>query len=732
MTDRPSSTGTAKALPATPAEDTRWLDTGGIAPEHFEKARERAAAIVAKLTLSEKISQLGSRVPAVPRVGLPAFKYSGEALHGLVQTGSVTSFPLPLALGCSWNRSLMHWVFAAVSDEIWAWHKKTGESQAMFSPTTVNMGTRDPRYGRIAEIYGEDPYLVGELAIHTIQAMQGNDARYLKTFACAKHFVAAEDTQASSVAYATVDSRSFWEYYTRGFEACVKQGQVFTVMSAYLSVNGIPATASRFLLTDLLRGRWGFRGYVVSDCDSVDEICRTLHFVPTYAEAAALAINAGCDINCGETFQKYLGEAVNKMLVDESALDRALIRSMTGRILLGELDPPEQNPYSKIPISCLDSPEHRELALEAARQSIVLFKNHNNTLPLDKSKLRKVAVIGPMADICNLGNYSGKPQFHVSPLQGIKDYLHAPSLEKSPAGIRNSPPSTRDNIEVTYALGCSVVGEKDPAQFAAAVNAAREADVALVFVGADEQVDREGQNRDYLHLPGAQHELVQSVYAANPLTILVMSSNCPMAVNWEQDNLPAIVGGMFLGEQQGRALAEVLFGDYNPGGKVSTTWYRRVEDLPDFQDYNIRHGRTYMYFQGNPLYPFGHGLSYTTFAYRNLRVGGKTLGPGGKVTLAFEVSNTGRRDGDEIVQVYVQVTGGTVERPLKELVNFERVHVMAGETRMVSFELPHSHQAFRYWDEARYRFVVESGPVNVLVGASSADIRLKAELQLHS
>ena len=850
----PESKGTGDTLPAMQGGESQPLDTGGIALEHFENARKRAAAMVAKLTLAEKISQFGAHADAVPRIGLPAFNYyASEALHGLIHGGPITSFPLPLALGCSWNRSLIQRVFTTVSDEIWAWHKKNGQGLAMFSPPTVNMGTRDPRWGRIGENYSEDPYLVSQMAIYTIYGMQGQDPRYLKTIACAKHFIANDTEDDREETSASVDPRSFWEYYSRGFEACVKEGHVFTVMSSYNAMNGIPTTASRFLLTDLLRTRWGFRGYVVSDCDAVGDIFRTHHFVPTYAEAAALAVNAGCDINCGDTLQKHLGKAVGEMLISESVLDHSLVRSFTGRILLGEFDPPEQIPYSKIPISCLESPAHRELAREAARQSIVLFKNENNTLPLDKSRVKKVAVIGPMADVCQLGNYSGSPNFRLSPLAGINEYLGIPSgpryhkrasdfsqveggpqvencsegsedlsnisngswaaypkvlftgatefharVASSTAGgtievhldnlsgplvstlkvpntggwqnwVNVSAPLTPTSGEHTiylrfaggpgklfnfqsfnltparpfagqanaatkvgYALGCSVVGKKDPAQFAEAVKAAKEADVALVFVGADEQVDAEAHDRNYLHLPGAQHELVEAIHAANPRTILVISSNCPVAVNWEQEHLPAIVGGLFLGEQQGNALAEVLFGDFNPGGKTNTTWYRHVKDLPDFHDYNIRHGRTYMYFRGAPLYPFGHGLSYTTFEYKNLRLSESTLRPGGKVTITFDVTNTGSRDGDEIVQVYVHVAGGTVERPIKQLVNFDRVQIKAGETRTVNFELAHDDRALRYWDENKYEFVVEPGTVDVMIGASSADIKLKQELQLSS
>ncbi len=856
------------------AGEAASLDTGGIAMEHFEAARKRAADIVAKMTLAEKISQFGASCPAIPRLNIRAFNYyASEALHGLIHEGPITSFPLPLAMGCSWNRALIQRVFTAVSDEIWAWHKKNGQGLAMFSPPTVNMGTRDPRWGRIGENYSEDPYLVGQMAIYTIRGMQGDNPQYLKTIACAKHFIANDTEDDREEMSATVDPRNFWEYYSRGFHACVKDGHVFTVMSSYNAMNGIPTTANPFLLTELLRDRWGFRGYVVSDCDAVGDICRTHKFVPTYAEAAALAVNAGCDINCGRTLPQYLGQAVADMLISEATLDHSLVRSFTGRVLLGEFDPPEQIPYDNIPVSCLESPAHQALAREIARESIVLFKNENNALPLDKSKLKKIAVIGPMADVCHLGNYSGTPWVRVSPLEGIKAALgipagpsyqkraadfssvgsasvkglfgfdrgpqleslkegaqalgsmvngswaeyhdvlftganefrarvssggfsyfgrpprpgaggtldvhldsltgpvvatvHVPDTEggenwlnvgapvKSTRGAHTvylrftsqpgtflsleafrltpqsaAPGGAQGTTQVTYAMGCSVVGEKDEARFTEAVNAAREADVALVFVGADQQVDREGHDRDYIHLPGAQHDLVQAVHAANPKTILVISSNCPVAVNWEQEHLPAIVGGMFLGEQQGHALADVLFGDYNPGGKLSTTWYRRVNDLPNFHDFNVRNGRTYMYFQGNPLYPFGHGLSYTTFSYKNLQLSSQTLGPGGKITISVDVLNSGSREGDEVVQAYVRVNAGTVIRPIKQLVSFDRTHLNAGEMRTVNFELAHDELALRYWDEDKYEFVVAPGTVDVMIGASSADIMVKGKFQL--
>jgi beta-glucosidase len=733
------------AQPAAHAAASASLDTGPIAMEHFEAARQRAAGIVAKMTLAEKVSQFGNKAPAIPRLNLPAFNfYSSEALHGLIHDGPITSFPLPLAMGCSWNPALIHRVFTAVSDEVWAWHKKGDQGLAIFSPPTVNMGTRDPRWGRIGENYSEDPLLVAKLAVATIHGIQGDNPHYLKVTACAKHFIANDTEDDRTETSATVDPRSFWEYYSRGFEACVREGRVFTVMSSYNAMNGIPTTANPFLLTELLRNRWGFRGYVVSDCDAVGDIMRTHHFVPTYAQAAALAVNAGCDVNCGGTLPHYLGEAVDEMLISEETIDHSLTRSLTGRILLGDLDPIEDSPYHTIPVSCLESQEHRELCREIGRQSVVLFKNDNNTLPLTAGSITKLAVIGPMAATCHLGNYSGKPDHLVSPLDGILDQFGIQPPAQPPEapkvkGARNqgapllpAQTFTSGKVQIAYQPGCTVAGDKDEDMFNAAVNAARGTDAVLLFVGDDQQIDREGHDRNFLHLPGAQHELVQAVYAANPKTILVISSNCPVSVIWEQQNLPAIIGGIFLGEEQGHALADVIFGAYNPGGKLDTTWYRHVADLPDFHDYNIRYGRTYMYFQGVPLYPFGHGLSYTSFQYSDLHVTGSSLAPGGNLSVQMQLTNTGKHEGDEVVQFYVHVSGGTAQRPIKQLVGFERVHLAAGANKQVQFTLSHDDRALSYWNEDQYKFVVESGAVDLMLGSSSADIRLQRQVKLEA
>ncbi len=850
--DLTAGTRTADGVDFPGEASSTALDTGGISLANFQSARRKAASLVSRMTLAEKISQFGNGVPAIPRLGMPAFNYyASEALHGLIHGGPITSFPLPLAMGCSFNRALVKRVFTAVSDEVWAWHKKNGQGLAMFSPPTVNMGTRDPRWGRIGENYSEDPCLVAEMAVQTIHGMQGDNDKYLKTIACAKHFILNDTDSDREEVSESVDPRSFWEYYSRGFHACVTRGKVFTVMSSYNSMNGVPTTGNPFLLTDLLRGRWGFRGYVVSDCDAVGDIHRTHHFVATDAEAAAMAVNAGCDINCGGTMPGHLMEAVNKELIGEETLDHSLVRSITGRILLGNFDPQDQIPYSNIPISCLESPAHRELARDIARQSIVLFKNDNGMLPLKKSQIRKLAVIGPMADTCHLGNYSGQPSFRVSPLRGIYEHFgiaSGPSYSKRAADflqisgtpqtepcveggqdlgyINNGswvsygnvlitgadtftarvasatsggtmevrldsltgplvcklsikgtghwqkwvnvsapispiqgehnvylrfagnhpnlfnvqsfsltpaspvPQPAHPGVDVIYARGCTVTGPENADEFAAAVKAAKDADAVLLFVGADQQVGAEAHDRTDIGLPGAQHALARAVFAANPKTVLVISSNAPVAVNWEQENLPAIVGGLFLGEQQGHALADVIFGAYNPGGKLSTTWFKSVKQLPRFHDFNIRHGRTYMYFKGRPLYAFGHGLSYTTFDFTNLNISANTLKPGGTVQIACDITNTGMVAGDAVAQLYIHVRDGKVQRPRLQLVNFDRVHLKPGQTRTVSMALAHSDEALRYWDVADHDFVLRPATVDIMLGSSSDQIHLRGSIRV--
>ena len=826
----------------------------GISEAAYKKAWQRAAAIVAKMSLAEKIAQTGNQAPAIKRIGLPAYNYySGEALHGLVRGGPVTSFPLPLAMACSWNPALALEVYTAISDEARAYNKQENVGLAYFSPQTLNLH-RDPRWGRCDEAPGEDPCLAGTWAVSVIKGMQGDNPKYLKTTACAKHFICNNTDSDRATVSASVSPRNFWEYYTRAYRTCALDADVFTFMSAYNEINGIPCSADRFLLTSLLRGRWGFRGYVVSDCDVVFNIFSTQHYLPTLHQAAAAAMQAGCDLNCGGTMQLHLGKAVTDELVSEADISRAITRCLTVRVLFGEFDSPQSVAYTSIGFDVVDSPAHRALAVKAAQQSIVLLKNDNNFLPLQKSDLQTVAVIGPTAGQCHLGGYSGSPFVRISPYDGIAQALESPfyhphdhvrpqDLQAVSAGVLtqslseggtsigsiddgawvqykpqdftgknhlaihvSSPgsgavihvhidsldgrkiatltvPHTGGwqhwttvsagisgitgkhkvffkftgpkggpicNVEwfqlqpviaaskpphpggpvVVFKPGCTVKGPKDDKMFAEAVDAAKSADVVIMVCGVDISVDGEAHDRKDTKLTGVQHELIQACFKANPKTVLVISSNNTVAVNWEQENLPAIVAAIFAGQAQGTAIADVLFGNYNPGGKTDCTWYKSVDQLPPFHNYDIMKGRTYMYFEGQPLYPFGYGLSYTRFKYSDLEISKATLAAGESIVISAVITNTGLYTGAEVMQLYVQAPASPVKRPIKQLVGFQRVELKAGESRRVEFTLPYTEQALWYWQEKQRKFVLQGGILKVLVGSSSADIHLNTVIEL--
>jgi beta-glucosidase len=822
----------------------------GISAAAYQSAWKRAHALVKRMTLDEKISQLGSQAPAIERLNLPAYNYyTGEALHGVIHEAPITSFPVPLALAAAWNPDLILRIYTAVSDEARAYDNRDKIGLSYYSPPTLNLH-RDPRWGRCEEVPGEDPCLAASIAVQMVRGMQGDNVNYLKTTACSKHFICNNTDDDRTRISATVDPRNFWEYYTRAYRATILEGDVFTVMGAYSALNGIPCCANHFLLTDLLRRRWGFRGYVTSDCDAIDNIFNPHHYAATKPVAAAMAVQAGCDLNCGGTLQHNLKAAVDQELIGEDDIGLAVIRLLTVRHLLGLFDSPEKVPYTQIPFAVVDSPAHRALALEAARQSLVLLKNDSQFLPLNKAALKKVAVIGPMAATCHLGGYSGSPLARVSPYEGIAkalgvaihlSYIPASAKIASGDGIRlqstsegemglafisdgswteypkvdfsgktefqarvssdangggsievhldqldgplactlkvpstggwqkwinvsaplagingehsiflkfrggsgfllnverlqlnpvSPPPVQAGSPEVVCKPGCTVTGKKDEKMFQEAVDAARDADVVVLVCGVNQEVDREGHDRETIGLTGAQPELIQAVHAVNPKTVLVLSSNNSVAVEWEQEHLPAILGAICAGQVQGTAIAEALFGDYNPGGKLPCTWYRSLDQLPPIHDYDIRKGRTYLYFEDAPLYPFGYGLSYTTFQFDRFQIEATTLGPNEKTKVSAGITNTGRRAGAEVVQLYVTPPPSPVKRPNKQLVGFQRVELQPGEQKIVTFELPFTESAFWYWDEQARQFVCQPGTAKIHIGNSSVNLLLAGELTL--
>ncbi len=818
----------------------------GISDAAYAAARTRAQALVGRMTLTEKISQLGDRSNEVPHLNIPGYNYyAAEALHGLVAGPQVTSFPVPLALAAAWNPELTRQVYVAVADEC-----RAHGSISLYSPLTLNLH-RDPRWGRCYEAPGEDPCLAATLGVQIVRGMQGDDPAYLKTTACSKHFICNNtDSDRESIS-ATVDPRSFWEYYTRAYRATVVHGDVFTFMSAYNAVNGIPCSADHTLLTSILRGQWGFRGFVNSDCDAISDIYDPHHYAPSFPVAAAEAVKAGCEINCGGVLQQYSQAAVDQGLITEQQIGEAVTRVLTVRVLLGTLDPPEKVPYSAITLASIPWQAHEALALEAARQSLVLLKNDSHFLPLDPARMQKVAVIGPMGRSCYLGGYSGTPAIQISPLQGIAARMGVTAMttdytsggdytalngtiapQVSPLGttqlafinngnwarfnavdftgktelrIKAASNSVGGKVDVRldavdgplagtltvpntggwdhladfslpltgtagahdvffvfrggadyllnlerftllpaslpavwtggrqlrYSAGCGVTGARDDGAFAEAVATAKGADVVVMVCGIDDSVSREAVDRDTISLTGAQPELIRAVYAANPNIVLVLSSNNSVSVEWEEAHLPAILGAICAGQAQGTAIAEALFGDINPGGKLPCTWYRSIDQLPPKHDYDIHQGRTYMYFDGDPLYPFGHGLSYTTFQMDRFRSNAREIGPGQTVNVSVRVVNTGKRAGAEVVQLYVVPPASPVKRPHRQLVGFQRVELNPGERKTVTFEVPYTAQAFWYWSESKKQFVLQPGAASLEVGSSSADRRLMTPITLH-
>ena len=659
------------------------------APDYLNSdlpVNQRVDDLVSRMTLPEKVSQMVHGAPAIERLGVPAYNWWNECLHGVGRAGIATVFPQAIGLAAAWNLSLMAEVAGAISDEARAKHHEAlrrGERDIYQGLTfwTPNINIfRDPRWGRGQETYGEDPYLTARLGVTFVKGLQGDDPRYLKLVATPKHFAVHSGPEADRHHFnAIADQRDLALTYLPAFEATVREGKAFSVMGAYNRTNGEPCCASPTLLGKILREQWGFEGYVVSDCWAIGDIYKHHRVVGTVEEAAALAVRAGCDLNCGEAYGALL-IAERKELIDEAEIDRAVERLFTARFRLGMFDPPERVPYAQIPITVNDCDAHRALALRAARESIVLLKNREGFLPLSK-EIGTVAVIGPNADdpLVLLGNYNGTPSRSVTPLDGIRA-------------------AVSDDTEVLYAPGCDIIDE-GASGYAAALAAAEEADVILFFGGISQRIEgEEGQeegvgggmrskgDRAELDLPTVQEDLLKALHATGKPVVLVLLNGSALAVNWADENLPAIVEAWYPGEEAGAAIAEVLFGDYNPAGRLPVTFYRSADDLPPFEDYAME-GRTYRYFRGKPLYPFGHGLSYTRFSYSDLAVENGAQDAPHAARVHVTVENTGERAGDEVVQIYLSDLEASAPVPIRQLAGFARVHLAPGAGARLTFDV---------------------------------------------
>jgi len=649
--------------------------------DHSLPVADRVNDLVSRMTLEEKISQMVHPARAIDRLGVPAYNWWNECLHGVGRAGLATVFPQAIGLGATWDVPLMSKVATATSDEARAKHHealRNGIREIYFGLTfwspNINI-FRDPRWGRGHETYGEDPHLTARLGVAFVKGLQGDDPKYLKLVATPKHYAVHSGPEPDRHRFdARVNQRVLWDTYLPAFEACVREADAQSIMGAYNRVNGEPACAHTQLLQAILRDEWGFDGYVVSDCGAIKDFYDGHNVVETPEEAAALAVKKGCDLNCGETYSALL-RAVGQGLISEAELDVSLKRLFTARFRLGMFDPPEMVPYAQTSPEVTDSPKHRKLALKAARESLVLLKN-DGILPL-KGDYKTIAVIGPYADdqISMRGNYNGTPLEEVTVLDGIKKKVGK-------------------NANVLYVPATDISGLSTQG-FEEATTVARFADLAIVVLGSSPLLEGEegglcgllsDGDRATIDLPGKQEDLLKEIHATGTPVVLVLINGSALAVNWADENVPAILEAWYPGQAGGTAVADALFGDYNPGGRLPVTFYKSLDQIPAFDDYTMT-GHTYRYFRGEPLYPFGYGLSYTQFQYSNLTLSHNDIRPGQRLRVSVEVDNVGSVAGDEVVQLYVTDLDSAYPIPIRQLRGFQRIALKPGQKKTVRFRL---------------------------------------------
>lgn len=697
----------------------------------------RVNDLIRRMSLAEKVSQMRANAPAIPRLGIPTYNFWNECLHGVADAGTATVFPQAIGMAATWDPPLIQKEADAISTEARAKHndyvaQHNGDSKGRYGLTfwspNVNL-FRDPRWGRGQETYGEDPFLIGQMAVAFIDGLQGNNSTYYKVTACAKHFAVHSGPESERHRFDAIPSeRDLYETYLPAFETTVRQGHVAGVMGAYSALNGEPDCANQFLLTDLLRQQWGFQGYVVSDCGAISDIWKRHKYVPTQEQAAADAVKAGCDICCGgaNDFDALI-PAMQKGLIIESNINQALAHALKIKFQLGLFDPPSMVPFAGIGIDHNDTVEHQAIALRVAEESIVLLKN-KQILPLDRSKLRRIAVIGENADSVPalIGNYHGTPARPETMLEGIK------SLAGS-------------GVEVVYMPGYPLALAKDGSNkpnvkmLLDAVGAAKSADVVIYVGGISAEFEGEenkrandfdgfeGGDRTRIELPSIQTDLLKALYRTGKPIVFVNCSGSAVAMPWETSHLPAIVQAWYPGEQGGMAVAKILFGDVNPAGRLPITFNRSTKDLPSFEDYSMKN-RTYRYFQGKPLFPFGYGLSYTKFDYGDAKINVEKVARHDDIQLSFTLKNTGARDGDEVAQVYFRHIHSCVAQPKLALCAFTRVHLMKGASSAVTMNIPTGR--LRYWDVSKKQYIIEPGKYELLIGSSSDDFKLKLPFQI--
>jgi beta-glucosidase len=681
---------------------------------------KRIDNILLLLTIEEKINCLGTN-PTVERLGIKGTGHS-EGLHGLAlgipgdwgrkTPVPTTTFPQAIGMAETWDPELIKQAAAiegyearyiTQSDK----YKKGG---LVIRAPNADLG-RDPRWGRTEECYGEDAYFNGTMVVSYIKGLQGNDSKYWQAAALMKHFLANSNEYGRDSSSSDFDERLLREYYSVPFRMGVMQGGSRAYMASYNRVNGVPQTVSP-MLKNLTVNEWGQNGIICTDGGAYRLLVSAHKYFKTPEEAAAACIKAGIN-QFLDNYKAGVKTALDKNMLTEKDIDGVLRGVFRVMIKLGQLDDPAMNPYTKIkngPEPWL-SQKNKDFVKLITQKSVVLLKNSNALLPLNKSKVKSIAILGPRSDKVYEDWYSGSPAYAVSPLEGIK----------SKAG---------NNIVVSHTTNDNL-----------AVSLAKAAEVAIVCIGnhptgnmgwAKVSVPSEGKeavDRLQINLDSAQQALIEKVYTANPNTIVVLISSFPYAINWAKENIPAIVHVTHNSQELGTALADVIFGDVNPGGRLVQTWPKSLQQLPPIMDYNIRNGRTYMYFKEEPLYPFGYGLSYTSFRYSNLKTSAATLNKQGQINVSVQITNTGSREGDEVVQLYVKHLQSKVERPKQELKGFKRVTLMPNETKTITMSV--NAIDLTYWNTKLKRFVVEKDKVQLLIGSSSADIRVQQTITVN-
>jgi beta-glucosidase len=689
--------------------------------EIVNEYKARAKEWVDQMTLEELVSQTLHGAASIPRLGIKAYNWWNEGLHGVARAGVATVFPQAIGMAATFDEDLIEQVADTISTEARAKYNMQQKYQdtdiykglTFWSPN-VNI-FRDPRWGRGHETFGEDPYLSGRLGVRFVEGLQGHDEKYMKVAACAKHFAVHSGPEDLRHSFnAEVSTKDLYETYLPAFKACVEEAKVEAVMGAYNRTNGEPCCGSKTLLLDILRGQWGFDGHVTSDCWAIKDF-HEYHYVTNNAvESVAMAMNNGCDLNCGNIFI-YLEQAVKEGLVEKERLQEAVTRLYTTKMKLGVFDKAEDVPYNGITYDQVDTLENKKFNEKVAEKTIVLLKNENQLLPLDKTKIKTVGVIGPNANNRKalVGNYEGTSSEYITVLEGIKDYL-------------------QEDVRVFYSEGCHLYKEKISGlgvandRIAEVKGVCEQSDVIIACFGLDPGLEGEegDQGNEFgsgdkpnLNLPGIQQQVLEEIYKSGKPVVLVLLSGSALAVTWADEHIPAIVQGWYPGAQGGAAIASVLFGEASPEGKLPVTFYKTTEELPSFTDYAMKN-RTYRYMEQEALYPFGYGLSYTTFEFGDVQLDQLEMVKGGKIECTVELSNTGTIAGAETVQIYVKaVQPGTPNPQLKAL---KKVYLQPQEKKTVTLSLLDT--AFGLYDDEG-RMVLHEGEYEVYIGTSQPDAR---------